>query len=140
LALLWFVMPRVKRKFVGGIAYHVLNRANGRLRIFRKPDDFEAFERVLAEGLRRIPMRLCGYCIMSNHWHLLLWPRPDDDVSEFMHWITLTHTQRWQMSQKRYRVPLVHPDIIYKVVSDKLVPFWRIRKGNQILYNRIECE
>ena len=88
-------MPRAKRQFVGGIAYHVLNRANGRLRIFRKPDDFEAFERVLAEGLRRIPMRLCGYCIMSNHWHLLLWPRPDDNVSEFMQWITLTHTQRW---------------------------------------------
>ena len=31
-------------------------------------------------------------------------------------------------------------DIVYKVVSDKLVPFWRIRKRNQILYNRIECE
>ena len=32
--------------------YHVLNRGNGRMRIFHKPQDFEAFERVLAEGLR----------------------------------------------------------------------------------------
>ncbi len=90
-----FIMPRAKRKFAGGFVYHVLNRANGRLRIFRKLSDFEAFERVLAEGLRRIPMRLCGYCIMGNHWHLLLWPRKDGDVSQFMQWITLTHTQRW---------------------------------------------
>ncbi len=88
-------MPRPKRKCVGGIAYHVLNRANGRLRIFKKRGDFEAFERVLAEGIERVGMRVCGYCIMGNHWHLLLWPREDGDVSEFMRWMTLTHTQRW---------------------------------------------
>ena len=66
-------MPRPKRKCAGGVVYHVLNRANGRLRIFKKRADFEAFERVLAEGLERVDMRLCGYCIMGNHWHLLLW-------------------------------------------------------------------
>ena len=53
-------MPRPKRKCAGGIVYHVLNRANGRLRIFKKQADFEAFERIIAEGLKRIPMRLCG--------------------------------------------------------------------------------
>ena len=88
-------MPRPKRKCAGGVVYHVLNRANGRLRIFKKPADFEAFERILAEGLERVPMRLCGYCIMGNHWHMLLWPVNDGDVSEFMRWVTLTHTQRW---------------------------------------------
>ncbi len=88
-------MPRPKRQCAGGIVYHVLNRANGRLRIFKKRADFEAFERVLAEGIERVGMRLCGYCIMGNHWHLLLWPRQDGDVSEFMRWVTLTHTQRW---------------------------------------------
>jgi putative transposase len=40
-------------------------------------------------------MRLCGYCLMPNHWHLLLWPRKDGELSDFMHWLTLTHTQRW---------------------------------------------
>jgi len=88
-------MPRPKRKCPGGVVYHVLNRANGRLRIFKKRADFEAFERILAEGLKRIRMRLCGYCIMGNHWHLLLWPLNDGDVSEFMRWVTVTHTQRW---------------------------------------------
>ena len=51
-------MPRLKRIAKGNIVYHVLNRANGRLRIFRKQGDFEAFEQVIAEALERFDMRL----------------------------------------------------------------------------------
>lgn len=91
-------MPRRKRITKGGIAYHVMNRANGRLRIFNKDLDFIAFENILAEGIERFDMRFCGYCIMSNHWHLLLWPIADDTMPDFMHWITLTHTQRWHIA------------------------------------------
>ena len=53
------------------------------------------FERILVEGLAKISMRLTGYCLMPNHWHLLLWPYHDGDLSRFMHWVTMTHTQRW---------------------------------------------
>ncbi len=88
-------MPRKKRITKGGVAYHVLNRANGKLRIFKKDLDFIAFENILAEGIERFSMRLCGYCIMSNHWHMLLWPADDGDLSDFMHWITMTHVRRW---------------------------------------------
>lgn len=88
-------MPRAKRQSPGGIVYHVLNRANARRTIFRQSSDYEAFEKILAEGLAKIPMRLTGYCLMSNHWHLVLWPHDDGDLSAFMHWITMTHTQRW---------------------------------------------
>ena len=75
--------------------YHVLNRANARRTIFQGHADYEAFERILGEGLEKIPMRLTGYCLMSNHWHLVVWPYNDGDLSAFMHWITMTHTQRW---------------------------------------------
>jgi len=88
-------MPRSLRQIPGGVVIHVLNRANGRLRIFKKADDFIAFEQLLAEGQERFGMRICGYCMMSNHWHLLLWPRGDGDLSDFLHWVTLTHTQRY---------------------------------------------
>ena len=91
-------MSRPKRITLGGYVYHVLNRANGRVRIFRKNDDFLAFEQIMAEGVERFSMRICGYCIMDNHWHLLLWPRQDGDLSEFMRWISLTHTQRYHAS------------------------------------------
>ena len=75
--------------------YHVLNRANGRLRIFKKAGDFAAFEAILAEGAQRFRMRILGWCLMSNHWHLVLWPRKDGDLSAFMQWVTMTHSQRW---------------------------------------------
>ena len=62
---------------LGGYVHHAVNGANGRLRVFRKNADFQAFEAILAEGLERIDMWICGYCIMSTHWHLLLWPSED---------------------------------------------------------------
>ncbi len=92
------VMPRPKRIALGGYVYHVVNRANGRLRIFRKQGDFIAFERILADGVERFAMRICGYCLMSNHWHLVLWPKGDGDLPAFMRWITQTHTQRYHSS------------------------------------------
>jgi putative transposase len=93
-------MPRQKRIAKGNIVYHVLNRANGRLRIFKTPQDFEAFEQILAEGMELFSMRLCGYCIMGNHWHLVLWPKRDGDLSEFMKWVTGTHSHRWHSAHK----------------------------------------
>jgi len=51
-------MPRRKRIALGGYVYHVLNRANGRLKIFKKHGDFEAFEKIIAQGLERFSMRL----------------------------------------------------------------------------------
>ncbi len=86
---------RAKRRTPGGIVYHVLNRANGKRMIFENAMDFAAFEKVLAEGLSLYPIRLIGYCIMSNHWHLLLWPHEEGNLSMFMKWITMTHSHRW---------------------------------------------
>ena len=59
-------MPRLKRITKGNIVYHALNRANGRLRIFKKPRDFEAFEEILAEGQERFGVRLCGSCQLED--------------------------------------------------------------------------
>ena len=89
-------MGRPRRVARGGYVYHVLNRANARLPIFLKEGDYEAFERVLTEALGHVPgMRLLSYCLMPNHWHLVLWPLRDGELSDFGHWLTLTHTQRW---------------------------------------------
>ena len=80
----------------GGIVYHVLNRANCRARMFYKPADYDAFLRIIAEGLERIPCRLLGLCIMPNHWHLVLWPHHDGDLSRLVGWITNTHVKRYR--------------------------------------------
>lgn len=88
-------MGRAARILPAGYVYHVLNRANGRLRIFGKSADFLALEAIVAEAMRRYPVDVCGYCIMGNHWHMLVRPRQDKVLSDFMRWVTLTHTQRW---------------------------------------------
>ena len=88
-------MGRPKRAADGGLVYHVLNRANARMRIFEKPEDYEAFELVLAEAVERTRTRLLAYCVMPSHWHLVVWPREDGELSRFTGWLTLTHTQRW---------------------------------------------
>ena len=68
-------MPRRARTIIGGYVYHILNRANGRLRLFKKDPDFAAFEAIIAEANDRVPMRILGYVVMGNHWHFVVWPR-----------------------------------------------------------------
>ena len=56
----------------------MLNRANGRLPLFHKDGDYAAFVKLLKEAGERRPMRLLGYCLMPNHFHLVLWPHGDE--------------------------------------------------------------
>ena len=89
-------MGRSPRITEPGLVYHVLNRRVMRLPLFQKNDDYLAFERVLAESLGRLDApSLLAWCLMPNHWHLILWPRNDGELSDFTGWLTLTHTQRW---------------------------------------------
>lgn len=88
-------MARRPRTVLGGLAYHVMNRVAGKQDLFEDAGDYEAFERVLAEAREREKMRVCAYTLMPNHFHMVLWPRGDGDLSRFMQWLTMTHTQRW---------------------------------------------
>ena len=56
---------------------------------------------VILETLRALPMRICAYCWMPNHWHLVLWPEKDGQLSTFMQRVTNRHTQRWQRAKRR---------------------------------------
>ena len=93
-------MPRVTRTDVGDEIYHALNRANARVQIFDNNKDYKIFEDILAEAVGRFDMRLLAYCIMPNHWHLVLRPKQDGDLSKFMGWLTNTHTRRWHTIKK----------------------------------------
>lgn len=93
-------MGRPKRAADGGLIYHVWNRANARMTIFKKDADYEAFERVLQEAVQRTHTRLLAYCVLRNHWHLVVWPREDGELSRFTGWLTLTHTQRWHAHRR----------------------------------------
>ncbi|MFZ5828744.1 MAG: transposase [Planctomycetota bacterium] len=76
------------------MVYHVLNRGNGGMRLFHKAGDYEAFERVLAEGLARYAVELFTYCLMPNHWHLVVRPQTDEALGRWMGWVGVTHVRR----------------------------------------------
>jgi REP element-mobilizing transposase RayT len=120
-------MPRSARHAPGGIIYHALNRAVARLPLFQKDGDYEAFERVLALALKKYPIRLLAYCVMPNHWHMVLWPREDGELSAFLRWLTLTHSMRWHthyhttgtghLYQNRFKsFPIEADDHLYTVL------------------------
>jgi putative transposase len=97
------LMPRTARNAVGGIVYHVLNRGNNRDKIFRKPADYDAFVALLAEAAERFPgVRILCFCLMPNHWHLVLWPTDDGELSSFMRWLTNTHVRRYHQHYHTY--------------------------------------
>lgn len=88
-------MPRPRRATPGGYCYHVLNRGNARQRVFHKPADYAAFVNLFDEAQARCPMRVLAYCLLPNHFHLVLWPRHDGDISRWMQWIQTTHVRRY---------------------------------------------
>jgi putative transposase len=88
-------MPRTARASQGGYCYHVLNLGNGRRRVFHKDGDYAAFLRLLTQAAERTPVRLLGYCLLPNHFHLALWPQEDGDLSDYMMWLLTAHVRRY---------------------------------------------
>ena len=93
-------MPRTARASVGGYCYHALNRGNGRAQVFHDCDDYHRFVGLLRQACARVPMHLVGYCLMPNHFHLVLWPHGDGDLSSWMQWLLTAHVHAYR---QRYR-------------------------------------
>ncbi len=77
------------------MCYHVLNRGNGRAEVFHKDADYIAFLRLLCEASDRVPMRLLAYCLMPNHFHLVVWTLEDGDLGRWMQWLMTSHVRRY---------------------------------------------
>ncbi len=99
-------MPRIARRLIGGLCSHVINRGNGRARVFHGDADYREFVKLMAASDDRSPqrlppplpppqsMRLLAYCLMPNHFHLVLWPREDGEVSRWMQWLMTAQVRR----------------------------------------------
>ena len=88
-------MPRPPRADEAFGIYHALNRGNLRAPIFLKEGDYIAFEKILGEALERFQIELLSYQLMPNHYHLVLRPLLDGELSRFMKWVGGTHTMRY---------------------------------------------
>jgi putative transposase len=91
-------MSRTARSAPAGLIYHVLNRSVGRMKMFRRDPDFDAFERVIRLAHERCPLRLLAYCVMPTHWHFVAWPQKEGELTDFFRWLAHTHAMRWRVS------------------------------------------
>ena len=88
-------MPRRLTEGTDELVFHVMNRAARRLRLFQSGDDYEAFLSCLKEAQQKVPVRLLAYCLMPNHFHLVLWPEKGLNLGRFMKRLTGTDAKRW---------------------------------------------
>ena len=110
-------MPRPLRPIDDGLIYHVINRGNNRQHVFHKPADFEAFLTTLVDLKARKPFELYGYCLLNNHFHLLLRPI-GTTISRIMQSLLVSHTQRYHRHyhsgghvwQGRFKSPVIQND------------------------------
>lgn len=86
-------MGRPRRFAQKGFAYHVVNRGVQRQTLFDGDSEYQYFQSLMARAHVRVPMRTVAYCLMSNHWHLVLWPQNDNALSAYSHWLSGVHAR-----------------------------------------------
>ena len=94
-------MGRPPRNSQGGTIYHIIGRGLKPKPIFRSEVDYQEFNAVLSQAVERLEPRLLAYCVLPKHWHLVLTPRKDGDLSKLMGWLTTTHSARWHAKPRR---------------------------------------
>ena len=74
-------MPRKARVVIPGVAHHVTQRGNNRLDVFFVDADRAVFLQYLREAARMFALRVEGYCLMTNHVHLVVTPQQEDSLA-----------------------------------------------------------
>src|SRR5206468_6140531 len=101
-----------------GLLYHAINRGNNRVAVFHEAGDYLLFLKALAQTQERYPFRLFGYCLMTNHFHLLLSPEPGQVISRILQSLTVAHTWHYHKTQStsahvwqgRFKSPVIEHD------------------------------
>lgn len=119
-------MARPHRTTPGGFVYHVCNRGSRKGPLFTSPEEYTAFEEMLAYGRELKPMRITAYCLMPNHWHLLLWPEADQDLSRFAHWLETTHASRYRFRTQTKGQGAVYQSRFTSVPVPSLLDYLRV--------------
>jgi len=87
-------MPRTARGLVDNEIYHVLNRGNAKQVVFDCDTDYVQFVKLLRHAKIRYPISILGYCLMPNHFHLIVQPTRGELLSQFMQWLLTSHVRR----------------------------------------------
>ncbi|MFT6044122.1 MAG: putative transposase [Porticoccaceae bacterium] len=110
-------MSRPTRIEYPGAYYHVMNRGRGHQDIFHDDSYFEAFLSVVADAVQRFGLEVHSYCLMTNHYHLLV-STPEGNLQRVMRHIGGVYTQKYNRLKQtdgslfkgRYKSILVDSD------------------------------
>ena len=129
-------MGRLPRAIDDGLVYHALNRGNNSAVVFKDDDDHVAFLEALALAKQRYPFELLGYCLMPNHFHLLVRPEAGQSISRILQSLTVAHTAHFHRRhhstghvwQGRFKSPVIQEDALTcRLLTSKrilCVPKW----------------
>jgi putative transposase len=116
-------MPRQIRCIIPKIPHHAMQRGNNHQNIFFNKEDKSYFCKNLEQYSKEQKVYIGAYCLMTNHFHLLLYPDTEQGLSNFMKLICQKHTQHINRKHKRsgklwenrYKLYLVDPDYTWMV-------------------------
>jgi REP-associated tyrosine transposase len=138
-------MARPIRVQFEGAVYHVMARGNERKAVFRDDKDRQRFLETLAEMVERFGVRVHAYCLMTNHYHLLV-GTPRGNLSQAVGWLQVTYTVRFNrrhgrsghLFQGRFKAHLVEADQYARwlVIYLHLNPVRPRRRGEAIALER----
>ena len=111
-------MPRISRGLADDSIYHVINRGNGEQVVFQKDKDYESFVNLMKEAKIRYAIKIFAYCLMPNHFHIVVMPHQSEDLSKWMQWLLTSHVRRFHKHygtsghiwQGRYKSFLIQKD------------------------------
>src|SRR5262245_49859845 len=66
------------------------------MQLFDSPSEYYRFLELLGRAQRRTSVDVLAYCLMPNHFHLVMRPTIDGQLSKLMHWFSTKHCQSWQ--------------------------------------------
>jgi putative transposase len=86
-------MPRIARVVVAAVPHHVTQRGNNRQAVFFTDDDRLRYLELLAEQSKRHGLAIRGYCLMTNHVHLVVVPDETSSLAKALAAVHLRYTQ-----------------------------------------------
>ncbi len=108
-------MPRFARIVVPGVPHHITQRGNNQQDVFFVDDDYRVYLRILAEEAKKFELDILGYCLMTNHIHLIATPKNEDSLAKaagrahfrYTQYINRMHSRSGHLWQNRfYSCPL----------------------------------
>lgn len=93
-------MPRIPRGETEEGIYHIINRGNMRMQVFDDMEDYEYFLELLEKASKREKVEVHAYCLMPNHFHLLLIPKESNSLSKLMQWVMTSHVRYYHKKNK----------------------------------------